>query len=231
MPYFGYYIDQYYLLLVVPALLIALLAQWNVKATFARYNKVRNARGLTGAMVARQILDDNGLRDVNIVRVSGSLSDHYDPRSNIVSLSDSVYSETSVAAIGVAAHEVGHAIQHSTGYMPIRLRAAIIPLTQIGSTLAFPLAILGLFLSFQPLVTFGILLFVAVVLFQLVTLPVEFDASARALRTLEADNILYDDELSGARKTLRAAALTYVAALVVAVANLLRLLALTQRRR
>ncbi len=229
MPFF--YFDYYYLILVVPALLIALWAQFNVKSTFNRYRQVRNIRGYTGSEVARRILDSHGLYDVRIERVSGSLSDHYDPRTNVVRLSDSVYNDASVAALGVAAHEVGHAIQHNQGYLPLKVRSAIIPVTQLGSSLAFPLAIFGLFLGSDILVNIGILLFVAVVFFQLVTLPVEFNASNRALAVLESERFLEDDELSGAKRTLRAAALTYVAALIVAIANLLRLLALVGRRR
>lgn len=230
MPYF--YFDYYYLILVVPALLISLWAQFNVSSTFKKYNKIPNSRGYTADQVARQILDDNGLYDVQIERTSGKLSDHYDPRSNIIRLSDSTYGQTSVGAIGVAAHEVGHAIQYANNYFPIRLRSAIIPVTQVGSTLVVPLVILGLvFSSMSFLIDIGILLFCTVVLFQLITLPVEFNASNRALQTLGSQHILEGSELTGAKKVLRAAGLTYVAALVVALANLLRLLALANRRR
>ncbi len=229
MPYF--YFDTYYLFLVVPALLIALWAQINVSTTFRKYNNVRNVRGITADEAARYILDDNGLYSVRIERVSGNLSDHYDPRSNVIRLSDSTYGNSSVGAIGVAAHEVGHAIQHATGYLPIKIRQAIIPITQIGSTIAIPLAVLGIIMSWDILITVGILLFCAVVLFQLITLPVEFNASNRALKTLENKNILEGRELAGAKKVLRAAALTYVAALLVAIANLVRLIALSNRRR
>lgn len=224
--------DQYYLLLVVPAMLIALFARWNVNNTFARYQQVQSYRGLTGAEVARQILDNSGLRDVEVLRVAGSLTDHFDPRSNTVSLSESVYDNASVASIGVAAHEVGHAIQYAEGYVPIRVRNLIIPVTQLGSTLAIPLVILGVVSSIEPLVTIGALLFTAVVFFQLITLPVEFNASRRALEAIRSSHILEEgEELTGARRTLRAAALTYVAALVVALAHLLRLLAISRRRR
>lgn len=229
MPYF--YFDTYYLFLVVPALLIALWAQINVSTTFRKYNNVRNVRGITADEAARYILDDNGLYSVRIERVSGNLSDHYDPRSNVIRLSDSTYGNSSVGAIGVAAHEVGHAIQHATGYLPIKIRQAIIPITQIGSTIAIPLAVLGIIMSWDILITIGIFLFCAVVLFQLITLPVEFNASNRALKTLENKNILEGRELAGAKKVLRAAALTYVAALLVAIANLVRLIALSNRRR
>lgn len=229
MPFF--YFDTYYLFLVIPAVLIALWAQVNVSSTFRKYNNVRNVKGVTADEVARRILDDNGLYNVQIERVSGNLSDHYDPRSNVVRLSDSTYGNSSVGAIGVAAHEVGHAIQHATGYLPIKIRQAIIPVTQIGSSIAIPLAILGIIMSWNVLVTIGILLFSAVVLFQLVTLPVEFNASSRAMKTLETQSILEGGELVGAKRVLRAAALTYVAALIVAIANLVRLIALSNRRR
>lgn len=229
MPFF--YFDTYYLFLVIPAVLIALWAQVNVSSTFRKYNNVRNVKGVTADEVARRILDDNGLYNVQIERVSGTLSDHYDPRSNVVRLSDSTYGNSSVGAIGVAAHEVGHAIQHATGYLPIKIRQAIIPVTQIGSSVAIPLAILGIIMSWNVLVTIGILLFSAVVLFQLVTLPVEFNASSRAMKTLQTQSILEGGELVGAKRVLRAAALTYVAALIVAIANLVRLIALSNRRR
>ena len=222
-------IDRYYLFLVIPALLISMWAQVQVKSTFARYNRVPNRRGYTGAMLARQILDENGLQHIRIERVAGQLSDHYSPKEDVIRLSDSTYNSTSVGALGVAAHEVGHAIQYDVGYFPIKIRNALIPITQIGSSVAIPLAILGLILSFPLLTEIGILLFCAVVLFQLFTLPVEFNASRRALRTLDEDGILDQDELKGAKKVLSAAAMTYVAALIVAIANLARLLALRDR--
>lgn len=222
-------IDRYYLFLVIPALLISMWAQVQVKSTFARYNRVPNRRGYTGAILARQILDENGLQHIRIERVAGQLSDHYSPKEDVIRLSDSTYNSTSVGALGVAAHEVGHAIQYDVGYFPIKIRNALIPITQIGSSVAIPLAILGLILSFPLLTEIGILLFCAVVLFQLFTLPVEFNASRRALRTLDEDGILDQDELKGAKKVLSAAAMTYVAALIVAIANLARLLALRDR--
>lgn len=223
------FFDQYYLIFVIPAMLIAVLAQIRVKTTFGKYSKISNQRRLTAYDVARNMLNANDLQNVKIERVAGSLTDHYDPRSNIIRLSQSVHDETSVAAIGVAAHEVGHAIQYAQGYAPIKMRAALIPVTQFGSAAAFPIAILGIFAGIDILVTVGIFLFVAVVLFQLITLPVEFNASARAIKTLEQDAVLSDNELSGAKKVLTAAALTYVAALIVAVASLLRLLLLRRR--
>ncbi len=221
--------DYYYWILVIPALLISLIAQVKVKSTYARYNRVPNRRGYTAAMLARQILDENGLQHIRIERVAGELTDHYSPKEDVIRLSDSTYNSTSVGALGVAAHEVGHAIQYGVGYVPIKVRNAFIPITQIGSSIAFPLAILGLVLGFPLLTEVGILLFCAVVIFQLLTLPVEFNASHRAIRTLREDNILDADELKGAKKVLAAAAMTYVAALLVAFANLLRLLALRDR--
>lgn len=228
MPF--YYYDYYYLILVVPALLISLWAQFKVSSTFNRYNNVFSRRGYTAAQIARTILDANGLQNVRIERVAGKLTDHYDPRANVIRLSDSVYDSTSVAAIGVAAHESGHAVQYAVGYSPIKLRNAIIPLTNIGSTLSMPLLLLGLIFSFRPLIIGGILLFSLVALFQLITLPVEFNASNRALQILQTGNYLSDDELVGARKTLSAAAMTYVAALLVSLMQLLRLILLYGRR-
>lgn len=225
-----FYFDPYYLYFILPAMIIAIIAQVNVKSSFAKYSKINNYRGYTGYDIARKILDQNDLHNVRIEKIAGSLTDHFDPSAKVVRLSETVYNSTSVAAIGVAAHEVGHAIQHNVGYFPIKIRTAIIPLTNIGSSLAIPLTIAGIIFSFEPLVTIGIFLFVAVVVFQLVTLPVEFDASARALRTIREDNILETkEEYNGAKKMLQAAALTYVAALIVAVANLLRLILLANR--
>lgn len=221
--------DYYYWILVIPAMIISLIAQIQVKSTFARYNRVSNRKGYTAAMLARQILDENGLQHIRIERVAGELTDHYSPKEDVIRLSDSTYNSTSVGALGVAAHEVGHAIQYGVGYFPIKVRNAFIPITQIGSSVAWPLAILGIILGFPLLTEVGILLFCAVVLFQLLTLPVEFNASHRAIRTLREDRILDEDELKGAKKVLAAAAMTYVAALIVAFANLLRLLALRNR--
>lgn len=221
MPYF---FDSYYLILVVPALLVALWAQANVKGTFNRYREIYNSRGLTGAEAARRILDQNGLYNVSVEHIKGSLSDHFDPSAGVIRLSDGVYGSTSIAAVGVAAHEAGHAVQYGEGYVPIKVRSAIIPVTNIGSQLSFPLIILGLVMSFEPLVLTGIVLFSTVTVFQLITLPVELDASRRALSILQSQYLLSDEELKGASKVLRAAALTYVAALIVAVAQLLRLI-------
>lgn len=230
---FGLFWGDWTVLVLIPAMIFAFWAQINVQTTFSRFRQVRNRRGLTAADVARRILDANGLNYVQIQRVSGELTDHYDPRAQVVRLSDSVYDSTSVAAIGVAAHEVGHACQHAEDYVPLRIRSAIIPMTRIGSMLAMPVFILGLLFAQLSLygnmvgdvfMMLGILLFSLSTLFQLVTLPTEFNASARALKTLESYGILDGDELVGARSTLRAAALTYVAALASSLASLLRLL-------
>lgn len=229
---FGFfYIDSYYIYLVIPALIIAGLSSLNVKMTFNKYNNFFNKKGFTGAQVARKILDENALYNVSVERVSGNLTDHYDPVQNVVRLSDSVYSSTSVGAIGVAAHEVGHAIQYSKNYFPIKLRMAIIPITQIGSTLSMPLILFGLFASMFNLAMIGVILFSTVTVFQLITLPVEFNASNRAIRIISEKSILEGEELKGAKKVLTAAALTYVASLLVSVANLLRLVLIVNSRR
>lgn len=217
-----YGIDATYIFLVLPAVIFALWAQFNVKSTFSKYSKIASRSGMTGFDSARRILDANGLGDVRIAHVSGDLTDHYNPTDNTIYLSDSVYGSNSAAAIGVAAHEAGHAVQHATGYTPIKIRSAIIPVTNIGSNLAMPLIILGIILSFPTLAYIGVAAFGLSTLFQLVTLPVEFDASGRALKALEGS--LDGEDLASARKVLRAAALTYVAALAVSLVNLLRLL-------
>lgn len=225
----GMFFDETYLILI-PAMIFALFAQINVKSTFNKYSRKNNSRGLTGAEIARQILDANGLYNVRIEHISGSLTDHFSPNENVVRLSDDVYGKSTIASAGVAAHEVGHAIQHSVGYAPIKIRNAIIPITQIGSSISMPIFIIGIALSFKPLVTAGILLFSAVVFFQLITLPVEFNASRRALKTLESRNILEGDELKGSAKVLRAAAMTYLAGLFSSLASLIRLIAISNRR-
>lgn len=228
MPY--YYLDSYYLILIVPTMLFALWAQSKVKSTFEKYSRVRSSRGYTAAQICRQILDSNGLYHVRIEHIAGNLTDHFDPTSNVVRLSDSVYNSTSVASIGVAAHEVGHAIQYAMGYAPMKIRAAIIPVTNFGSKLSMPLILLGVVLGAYPLVSLGIILFSLMTVFQLVTLPVELNASGRALRTLEGGNILYGEEVKQAKSVLTAAALTYVAALLTSAAQLLRLILLYGRR-
>ena len=199
--YHGYYygFDTTYLLLVVPALLIALIAQIQVKSAFSRYARVRCTSGLTGAQAAQRILQANGITDVRIEHISGKLTDHFDPQAKVIRLSDEVYGVASIAAVGVAAHEAGHAVQYATDYAPIRIRAAIIPATRIGSNLSWPLLIAGLIFNWSVLVWAGILLFGLVTVFQLVTLPVEFNASRRALAAIESRNLLTDDELRGAR--------------------------------
>ncbi len=230
---FFYYYD-WTILILIPPLLLSLYAQFKVNSTYKRFSAVSNARGLTGRDVARRILDANGLYDVKIEHIRGNLTDHYDPKSNTVRLSDGVDNSTSVAAIGVAAHECGHAVQHAEGYAPVKLRTAMVPITNFSSKTAILFIIVGLIISNMYKVTqgnnigftiavIGICLFAVATVFQLVTLPVEFNASSRALKTLETDMILYDDEIPMARKVLSAAALTYVAALISSIASLLRI--------
>lgn len=223
------YLDSYYFILVVPAILIALFAQMRVKSAFANYSRVPG--NMTGAQTARYILDANGLQSVRIDRIGGQLTDNFDPRTGVVHLSAEVYDRATVAAMGVAAHECGHAVQHAEGYLPIRIRAAIIPVTQIGSQLSMPLIILGFILTYDPLVTAGILLFSLVTVFQLVTLPVEFNASSRAVATLSGSGMVSGQEEKGVKSVLTAAALTYVAALVVSAMQLLRLVLMARNRR
>ncbi|HOM01702.1 MAG TPA: zinc metallopeptidase [Acetivibrio sp.] len=225
-----YGIDQYYIIFVLPALLLSIFAQFKVKSTFSKYSRVRNTSGMTGADIARLILDRNGLSDVRVERIAGELTDHYDPKAKVVRLSQSVYGSNSVAAIGVAAHETGHAIQHSVQYGPLVLRHTLVPVANIGSSLGFPLAIAGLFLGLPFLVNVGIIFFSLAVAFYIITLPVEFNASSRAIRTIEDTGVLNYDEIDPAKKVLSAAALTYVAAAAVAIGNLLRLIMLTKRR-
>lgn len=218
-------------LLLIPAMIFALYAQYKVNSTFNKYSNVKNSRGVTAAEVARRILDANGLQNVGIVHISGKLTDNFNPKTNIVSLSDSTYASTSVAAIGVAAHECGHAIQHATGYTPVKVRTGLVPVTNIGSSLGWVLLIAGLLFSSYNLAMIGVLLYSLMAVFQAVTLPVEFNASSRALKTLENDYILYEDEIPMAKKVLSAAALTYVAALVSSLATIFRLLVLVNRNK
>ena len=238
MPYYYpyYYGNSSGLLLVLVCAVFALWASANVSSTFKKYAAQRSVRGITGAQAAQRVLSANGVTGVRIEQVGGNLTDHYDPRTNVIRLSDSVYSSTSTAAIGVACHEAGHAVQYAVGYGPIKLRAAIIPVTNFGTKIAWPLMLAGLLLSsmsyaFYNLVYVGIACFALSLVFQLVTLPVEFNASRRALVAIEEGNILTDEELVGARKTLRAAAMTYVAAVATSLAQLLRLLAIYGNRR
>lgn len=226
-----FYLDPLYIILIVPALVLTALAQANVSSTFSRYSKVRTGRGMTGAQAARAILDANGLSGVRVEHISGNLTDHYDPRQNVIRLSDGVYSSPTVAAVGVAAHEAGHAVQYGVGYLPIRLRNSLVGVANFGSRLSMPLILLGFIVGFQPLVNIGILLFSGIALFQLVTLPVELNASSRALAIIDGQSLLEGDERQGARKVLTAAALTYVAALIMSLLQLLRLLLRFGRRR
>lgn len=226
---YGYYFDPTYFLLII-GVILSMAASARVKSTFSIYSRVRSASGLTGAEAARRILHMAGITDVTVVPISGSLTDHYDPRNKQLALSQDVYDRTSVAAIGVAAHECGHAIQDAQNYVPLNLRSAIVPVANIGSTLSWPLFLAGLILSIRPLLTLGILLFSFAVLFQLVTLPVEFNASARALKMLGSSGMLGTDEVKSAKKVLTAAALTYVAALASSILQLLRLIILAGGR-
>lgn len=236
MPYYGYGFDWTYLVLVLPCVLLSLWASANVNSTFQKYSKQYSSRRLTGAEAAQRVLSANGVMGVRIDRVSGNLTDHFDPTTNVIRLSDSVYSNTSTAAIGVACHEAGHAVQYAENYAPIKLRAAIIPLTNFGSKIAMPLILAGiLFSAFgafsDTLVYLGIAAFGLSLVFQLVTLPVEFDASRRAMKAIAQTNLLTEEEQKGAKKTLTAAAMTYVAATAVALAQLLRLILMFGGRR
>ena len=236
MPYYYYGFDWTYIVLVLPCLLLSLWASSNVNSTFRKYARQNSSRHITGAEAAQRVLAANGVRGVRIDRVSGNLTDHYDPRTNVIRLSDSVYSATSTAAIGVACHEAGHAVQYAQNYGPIKLRAAIIPITNFGSKIAMPLILLGILLSAMGEISYtfiylGIAAFSLSLVFQLVTLPVEFNASRRAMEAIENANILTEEEQRGARKTLRAAAMTYVAATAVSLAQVLRLILIYGRRR
>ena len=234
MPYYGF--DWTYIVLVLPCLLLSLWASSSVNSTFKRYSTQYSMRGITGAEAAQRVLAHNGVRGVRIERISGNLTDHFDPKTNVIRLSDSVYNSTSTAAIGVACHEAGHAVQYATHYAPIKLRAAIIPITNFGSKLAMPLILIGVLLSAlgnfsYTLVYLGIACFGLSLVFQFVTLPVEFNASHRAVRAISEAGLLTQQELTGAKKTLKAAAMTYVAATAVAFAQLLRLIVLFGGRR
>lgn len=219
------------ILLVIPGLIISIWAQIKVSTTFNKYSKITTQRGLSGYGAARRILDANGLSNVKIEQIRGNLTDHYDPRANVIRLSESVYHATSPAAIGVAAHEAGHAIQYAKGYSPIKLRAKLVPITNFGSMLSMPIFFIGLIFAFYPLTLAGIILYSLVALFQLVTLPVEFDASSRAMEVLQTSGILNNDELAASKKVLSAAAMTYVAALLTSLLTLFRLLILANGRR
>ncbi len=231
---FSRFLGQHYALtyfLCIAAFIFALICSARVKSTFAKYSKTTSRKHIQAFQVARQILDNNGLYDVTVVRISGNLTDNFNPKTKVVSLSDSVYNSSSLAAIGVAAHECGHAVQHAKGYLPIKIRSMFVPVASIGDKSYFIIFLLGLMLNNDLLVNIGIILFAFVVLFKLVTLPVEFNASSRAMNTLREQLILDSDELPAARKTLNAAAMTYVASLSVALAQLLRLISRANRRR
>lgn len=227
---FSYYFDPTYVLVII-AFLLTLFASMGVKSTFSKYNDVRSSRGITAASAARQILDANGLQNIRVEHVSGDLTDHYSPNENVIRLSDSTYNSTSVAAIGVAAHECGHAVQHQVGYVPIKIRNGIVPIVNVCNMLSMPIFIIGLILGLGRLAMVGAILFGAVLVFQLVTLPTEINASRRAMKTLESMYLLEGDELTGARKTLTAAAMTYVAAVASTALQFLRLVLLANRRR
>jgi Zn-dependent membrane protease YugP len=224
------YFDYYYLVLIVPTLILSLIAQILVKSAFAKYSKVKSRNGITGRQAAAFLLKANNIENVAIGLVAGNLTDHYDPRSNVLRLSQSVYQNDSIAAIGVAAHETGHAIQHAQGYGPLGIRSALVPVANIGSSIGPWMAVIGLVVSLPILVDIGIILFSAAVLFYLVTLPVEFNASNRAIALLRNNSVLSEDELVGVKKVLTAAALTYVAAALGAVMNLVRLILLRRSR-
>ena len=230
---FWYYMESYWLYLVIvgPALLFAIGAQIKVKNSFNKYSRVMSSRGLTGANAALQVLNFYGIHDVQIERVSGKLSDHYDPKTKVIRLSDEVFSSSSVAAIGVACHEAGHAAQHAHSYAPLKWRNAIIPICNIGSTLGIPIALIGVFLNFGILVDIGLALYALIAVFQFITLPVEFNASRRAVDVISQTHILDEDEIYGTKKVLSAAAMTYVAALATSIANLLRFIIMFGRGR
>lgn len=233
MNYFSYYyLSNYsYIIFVLPFVIISFIASARVNASFKKYSSVFSQKGLTGAQAAFEVLRYYGITDVRIERVSGKLTDHFDPRANVIRLSDNVYNSTSVAAIGVACHEAGHAAQYAQSYLPIKIRSFIFPVASLGSKLGFPLAILCFFLGFEPLAMAGVIFFGFAVLFQFATLPVEFNASRRALSVIDETGILFDEERIGAKKVLTAAAMTYVASLAVSLANLLRLIFIVNRRR
>ncbi len=229
--FWGYYgFDSTYLLVLI-GLVLCVAASAKVKSAFAKYSRVRSRSGMTGAQAADMILKRSGIYDVRIEHVRGDMTDHYDPRSKTLRLSDTVYGSSSVAAVGVAAHECGHALQHARGYAPLSIRTALVPVANFGSSLAWPIFIAGLIFSFGPLLSLGIVLFMAAVLFQVVTLPVEFNASSRALKLLQSNGILYEDEIRDTRKVLSAAALTYVASVAASLLQLLRLIILAGGRR
>ncbi len=224
------YFDSTYILVII-AFALSAFASFGVNAAFAKYRKVKSSSGITGADAARRILDGNGLANVKIEHISGNLNDHFDPKSNVIRLSDATFADSSVAAIGVAAHEAGHAVQHATGYVPIKARNAIVPFVNISSSISLPLFLIGLLLNYFELTMIGVVLFSASLIFQLITLPVEFNASRRAISILDTSGLLEGDELKGAKKVLKAAAMTYVAAVAASALQLLRLFLIANRRR
>lgn len=230
---YGFYYDPTYVMVLI-GVVICMLASANVNRTFQKYSRIRSHSGMTGREAAERLLHANGIYDVTVQRIAGNLTDHYDPRNKTLNLSDSTYASTSVAAIGVAAHECGHAVQHANGYAPLKIRGSLVPVANFGSTLAWPLILIGFLIQGNAsvlLINLGILLFSAAVLFQIVTLPVEFNASSRALKSLETNGILYTEEVADTRKVLRAAALTYVASAASAILQLLRLILISGGRR
>lgn len=228
----GFYYNLSYIWILLPAMVISIAAQIAVKKAYSKMSSVYSKSGYTGAQAALAVLRYYGINDVRVEQCSGKLSDHYDPRSNVIRLSEGVYSSTSIAAIGIACHEAGHAAQHASAYLPIKIRNSILPVCQIGSYAGIPLAFIGMLLSFDTLIFVGLLLYSFIMLFQLATLPVELNASARAIDVIEQTGLLRDEnEINGAKKVLRCAALTYVAALVSSLANLLRFILIFTRRR
>lgn len=226
-----FWYDYYYFVLVVPAIVLSLIAQAKVKSTYSKYAKVANTKRISGAQAAYNVLLHYGINNVKIEQTTGKLSDHYDPRSNVIRLSPEVYSGSSIASIGIACHEAGHAAQHAQNYVPIKVRNAILPVANFGSSAGVLIAVFGYFLGFGILVDIGIILFAAVVVFQLVTLPIEFNASSRALKVIDETGMLYEEEQKGAKKVLSAAAMTYVASLLVSLMSLIRLILRTNNRR
>ena len=228
MDLYIYYLTGF---IMIPVVIFAFICQIKVNSNYKKYSKIRNARNMTGAQAAYELLQMNGVTDVRIKRIAGNLTDHYNPRTKEICLSEGVFNSNSIAAVGIACHEAGHACQHAKGYFPLKIRNMVIPVTRFGSYLGIPLALIGIFINWQPLVYVGIILYAAVALFQLITLPVEFNASKRALQTIKANGFLIGTEYTGAKKVLTAAALTYFAALASALATLLRLLLVAGRRR
>ncbi len=227
MDIYLYYITGF---IMIPVIIFAFICQLKVQSNYKKYGRIRNARNMTGAQAAYELLQMNGITDVRIKRISGNLTDHYNPKTKEICLSEGVFNSNSIAAVGIACHEAGHACQHAQGYFPLKIRNFIIPVTRFGSNLGIPLALIGIIFSWQPLIYIGIILYAAVAVFQLITLPVEFNASKRALQTIRTNSFLVGAEYNGARKVLTAAALTYVAALASSLATLLRLLLVAGRR-